>query len=575
MEKKKSGMRKQTIQLIVLVVLLLGALAAFLLLRSGDSDEDIVDPQFSAVAEDTVYVLGGAETQFAKSVSVLNSQDSYTLENGFDSAEDYLSSAESEHTVAGIDLAYLNQATLRSVFTGVGSLPAKRVVAESGANFADYGLVSPSATVTVKYPDTSVTLLLGDDAPSGEGIYAAVGSAVYVLDASKVSMFREPRFYFVGRTITDGNSESTIPLKLTLTGGKFDEPVVIEKLPDDEMTSMTGFSSYRIVSPIEAGADSQKGVTQLQTLFGLAATAVLADTSGDPAALGRYGLETPYMTVDAQAEEISPFTLAFSQPDSDGNISVKSSASPFVYQVSTASLPFLELTLFDLQEKMIVLPHIDKVSEVEVTVEDMVYLFELSGEGDELVVGHGGSALTAKNFRQFYQTLIAASYDSEIGANESAEQAGEIAGGQSIDELKKLIEDFAQSGGSSAASSDIPPKDQSASAEPPEGVQVEDPSLLIPEEALPAEEESSLPDAATESGESEAAPAEGGVLLQITYRYRDGSASDTVLFEPGPARKAIVSLNGGKKYYARSVYVDRVREDLPEVAADQEVKSFL
>lgn len=556
-------MKKKSIQLLALVVLLLAALAAFLLLRDGGDDIADETPE----AQEAVYVLGGADQRFAKTIEVNNTQDTYTIQNGFVNVDAAAGQTESEHSIQGMDLSHLNQSTLRSAFSNAGSLQAKRVVAEDGADMALYGLGSPSATVKITYADGEATLLVGDDTPSGEGTYAAVDGTVFLVDTAKVDMFRDSRFSFVNRTITEGNSESTIPTKLVLTGGRLEEPVVIEKVADDEASSMTGFSSYRIVSPIEASANSQKGVTQLQVIFGLSATAVVADADGDGSALARYGLDAPYMTVEANAEEITPFTLAFSQPDSEDNVYVKSGSSPYIYQVSAAGLPFLELMLFDLQEKMIILPHIDSVSQVEVQADDMIYLFELAGEGDELTVKMGGKELTAANFRKFYQTLISASYDSEIGAaGEESEEASTDAA--TAEELKRQLELFVNPGDTAVASA--AESESSDAIEPPESAEAADPDLTLPGE----------PAAGTDAGESETSgqeqpAANSDVLLKFTYRYRDGSPADVVTFEQGPARKAVVSLNGGKQYYARSVYVDRVLEDLPKMAADEEVKSYL
>ena len=63
-------------------------------------------------------------------------------------------------------------------------------------------------------------------------------------------------------------------------------------------------------------------------------------------------------------------------------------------------------------------------------------------------------------------------------------------------------------------------------------------------------------------------------ILEIEYLYRDGADADTVRFYPGPVRRAVISVNGGKFFYTISAYVDRVLEDVQKLINGEEVRSF-
>jgi hypothetical protein len=82
-----------------------------------------------------------------------------------------------------------------------------------------------------------------------------------------------------------------------------------------------------------------------------------------------------------------------------------------VYEAAVSRLPWLELSWFDLMEKIIILPYIDSVSRVEIRTPERNVVFSLSGGGDELQVKAGAIDINVKNFRTYYQTLIGAAYN--------------------------------------------------------------------------------------------------------------------------------------------------------------------
>lgn len=547
-------MKKNVIVLIVLVVVLAGAVAAFLLLRDDPADDD--EAEVSAV--DEIYALGGIPQPFVKEVSIQNELDTYTVKNNFQNAiQQQNADADAPgYAIEGLPQEDINSTLLKSVMTACANLTAKKEVA-AGSDLSAYGLTSPRATVDITYEDSAARMLIGDDAPGGEGTYVEVGDKVYLIATSRVSNMLLSRYGYVSKTITGGNTEQAAFQKITLAGGSFGEtPVVIEQAAEQsEASAMMGMGSYFISAPIQAGLDLDKGITPLNALFGLTAAEVVADATGDDSQnLTPYGLFPPYMTaaVVSGDPEVGDFTLSVSQPDAEGNVYVTSSEKTFVYQLAAESLPWMALDLFTLREKMVILPHIDSVSEVEVVHDDQVYLFTLEGEGDELKATMNGNELDASNFRKFYQTLIAASYDSEVEAPSS---------GTDVD-----VESEAEAGLADGESASSQPEDESSAPDksklPPDGIgEIIEGEFAESNEVVPP----------TRDNEQPAEPP----MLTYTYRYRDGKTPDVVKFWAASARKYYLALNDGPIYYAKSVYVDRVLEDLPKIAAGEEVKSYL
>lgn len=529
-------MKKKTIQLLVVLVLLVGAIGAFLLLNRT---EPPAVEETSAVEQ--VFILGGVPQPFVKSVSIQNELDTYTITNLAENAVAQANTA-TELSVNGVETVDLNTSLVKSILTNVASLTAVKEITSPGG-LDTYGLTAPVAIVEVAFESGTEKMLIGAVAPGSEGTYVQVGERVYLAPTSKLTNMLQSRLGFINKTVTTGAADSAVFTKFTLSGRAYPQPVVVEKLEEtSEASSMMGIGSYQISAPIRAGLDLNVGITNLSAVFGITGESVVSMGDGD---LAEYGLTEPYVTAQVTAEDpaIGSFTLHLSEPDAQDMVYLQREGAPYVYRLPATSVPWASMSLFDLREKMVILPFIDSVAAVEVKTADAAYTFHLSGEGDELKVTLDGKELEANNFRKFYQTLIAASYDSEIQPNAAPES---------------------EEAGENTASEEAVPADAASVSSVAAGTQ-----LSVEDQPVPMTEGTAL---LLEDDTAELLS--GEIILQYTYTYRDSKTPDVVRFSPGPSRKVIISFNDGPAYYAKSIYVDRVLEDLPKVLTGEQVKSY-
>lgn len=71
----------------------------------------------------------------------------------------------------------------------------------------DFGLEEAASTATIHYADgTTGTLLLGNEAPSGDGYYACLAdsSEVYIIDTDTASYFIAADWWYVSTTLMTG-----------------------------------------------------------------------------------------------------------------------------------------------------------------------------------------------------------------------------------------------------------------------------------------------------------------------------------------------------------------------------------
>ena len=79
-----------------------------------------------------------------------------------------------------------------------------------------------------------------------------------------------------------------------------------------------------------------------------------------------------------------------------------------VYVVSDDSIPWISVDINKVFSSLTVLPYIDKIAEVEVTINGKTYLFEEEGEEDDLTATVNGQDITLDNYRKMYQFFLSA-----------------------------------------------------------------------------------------------------------------------------------------------------------------------
>lgn len=408
-------MKKNIIMLVVLLVVLAGSVSALLLLNRtpASSGDD------SAAQDAFTYVLGSVDPPFVKQVIIQNQSGSFTIANRFENAQEQIADpAQNAYIIEGIDSEFLNPSLLKTVMASCASLVSIRNF-EAVSDLSVYGLSTPRATVEAVYDSGIGKIQIGDESPGGEGIYVLSEGQVYLVSKRDINNMLLSKYDFVDKTVTPGNAQTSAFQTMVLLGKNYSQPITIEASEPTQASTMLGTGSYTILSPEQSALDTTTALPALNAVFGITATAVVGETAD----LALFGLADPYQSVRVESSdpEIGMFTLLISDPAADGSVYLYSSNKPFVFMASADSLPWIDLSLFDLREKMILLPFIDNLSQIEIYDGAAIYPFAFSGEGDTLKVSCGDiTEINTKNFRQFYQTLIAARYESEISAADKA-----------------------------------------------------------------------------------------------------------------------------------------------------------
>ncbi|MDR2745823.1 MAG: DUF4340 domain-containing protein [Treponema sp.] len=389
------------------MVVLLGALSLclFLLNRPATAAEPV-----SPALPEVEYLIDYRDEKYGglDSVTVKNEKGEYTVLPG------------DPPSIPGWESLITSTYPLARIVDVCGSLSSRGLVAEE-ADLAVYGLDTPRARVEIKTRSgDGTTLSIGNDVPDGAGIYVCLEGrpAVYQAGKWELDNFFQGVFDFVDKELSpqlpdDGYGGFEFSA-ITLGGAvRPDGPVKVIYEEQKDVQPGRISNAYRISSPIEASLNLDKGYTILKSLPGLSADRAVARLGGKED-LARYGLDTPYSTAFVSGtlgQGLGGFGLLVSKPDAGGNVYICRQGGELIYQAAASKLPWLEVGWWDLMDKMIILPFIDDIAQVELISPQRRVSFNLSGEGDDLKVEAQGVELDTKFFRSYYQSLLSAVYD--------------------------------------------------------------------------------------------------------------------------------------------------------------------
>lgn len=395
-------MKKSAIQLGIVLALLAGAVAAWLLLRPATEEDEA-----SGASQAPALQVFSSDSPMKEAV-VEYGGERYTLQSLAANAIEAQSNPA--YTVKELSAHRLKDELVSAACQGLAALPAKKLVEEKAPDLEKYGLAAPALRVRATYMDGSaLTLLAGSDAPTGEGVYACVegGGDVYLVDRAAIDPYRHTLYDYLSTIVTGGDYSSELQAVL-LSGPRWKEPVVIEAGGQGSGSAQ----EYRIVSPVSAPVD-RSASSALHSLLGLSAREVVK-VDADIGDRNLYGISTPDATIDVRYDD-KTFTLSVSQPTPEGNVYLMVSGETVIYAAPERSLPVLGMEYYDLIAKTVASPATAELYEVAVEAGGVSRTFTLRTENDLLTVTSGGKQLDTESFNKFYGSLTKVQYAEHIG----------------------------------------------------------------------------------------------------------------------------------------------------------------
>ena len=389
--------------------------AVFALNRFGGA------PSSSSAASSTPQIqLISKSSNDVTSMKVTNKKGSYTLvpmPSGTIGASSSASSGAAsstsavQFTVQELGGCPINTSTTGNVVQDGFSLAATKNIG-TVSSLSNYGLADPQATVEVTFKDGSTYgYKIGNATASNTGAYYMCGQKsnnVYVVTVDP-GLLDNANYFVTKEMLAIGTSgQQNTFSKITLTGKNFPQATVVE---------MNSTGNPVITAPSSLVIDATK-ISALEQALGTmtAQSAVEVNPSADT--LKKYGFDSPTVkaafTVNKQNH-----TVTVGNKSSDGYYAMVDNVS-VIYDVSADGISALaEQTLFNLRSKLIFLPDIAAVKQIEITNNGKTDTLNVTRTDNPAsstqdkkaykykVTGTSGAQLNYDtNYKNAYQTLL-------------------------------------------------------------------------------------------------------------------------------------------------------------------------
>jgi hypothetical protein len=226
-----------------------------------------------------------------------------------------------------------------SIVSSLANLEEERLVDENASDLKAFGLAAPRVDVTfqVEGEKTPKRLLIGDNTPAGQGVYAKLpeGNRVFLVSTS-VDAANKSTFELRDKTALRFEQDKVTSLELSSSG----ETVRLEKTGTD----------WRLVKPVQAPADfvAVNGLLgQLQS----AQMTALRDKPEDLKDVKQYGLDRPQMSATLGAGSSIVARLEIGSTAQGDALWARDPSKPAIFSVSNSLAGELKKTAADLRRK--------------------------------------------------------------------------------------------------------------------------------------------------------------------------------------------------------------------------------
>ena len=401
-------MKKQVISLSLLVIVLVGLLAAmFLLQRRPPAGATTTLTQFGSyevlrfdalVAEIAVIPRGGIGAYTVKSIPAGSG------------------AAEQSSTLAGHEYLPVDTKKTDGLLSSARTLDASQLLYDEVDDYSLFGLADPMRIVRFTDLDgVTQTLLIGDSSPDGGNHYIQVqgNKTIYLIPNYRLSGYMQPETAYIDTRLVYGGADYYYAAQSITLGGSVRDSfgdILITPVTAAEATPMD-LHTHMLRTPVVRPLDHRTGFQALLTLFTLEADEVLA-IRPDAVMLSECGLDRPYSSVDVQSKGFGDFYLCVSEPDEMGMVYAYKDDIPLLYRINADKLPWMDMQFYDLMYRSVSTLYLDEIAEIEVATHMGDYCFVLDHSNPARIeVDMDGRPAHRENFMRLCETLRGASYD--------------------------------------------------------------------------------------------------------------------------------------------------------------------
>ncbi len=281
------------------------------------------------------------------------------------------------------------------------TLSATRCIVTDATDLGAYGLKEPQATVKLMQNGAETVFHIGNITPAGDGYYACLDGKrdVYMLATGTAGQFCSSLDMFRVMTITELYHSQIRTVSITKDGTL----LRLRYVAPPEGAYPGSVSTWQMESPFETWASNTDVLNLvLSPVSNVVAAAVAEDDATD---LSKYGFKGDSVSVSTETE-----TVKFSVGNRDGVYFIVVDGTKTVY-IMGASLPFMEVSAFDLVEKETNLIPLDTVEKIDLNLGSISATLRVETEGENMKFFVGDTPASEEKFKYLYMEIAGLSVD--------------------------------------------------------------------------------------------------------------------------------------------------------------------
>lgn len=423
---------------IALLVLVAVTLAVTFIDFDGGEDAPVssITEQQELDAQGQIELFAYNTDQFLKA-EIKNNYNDYTIKRNGDDG----------WVIVGMEDFLLGSSATDTLEITSTQLVAMNIVAENPTQFEPYGLDEPLAKVILHYSTgEKLELWIGDTNSTGsEYIYFKNNDKIYTTTSGWSAPYTCKNTYYLDMTVVDdietdedGNEIDPHVKKITYSGKGVETPIILEENPEyvaelerlekvesgetAEATIMP--AQFLFKSPFKADASNDTFAGRQYDYFGLNAKDIYA-AKATQSDLKKCGLDDPYVTIEVVTAN-STITLKLGNKTTFNDTEcyyVISNQRNTIFVVDASNFTFFEEDLVQYMSSIVVNVMIDSIKDLTIEHGGEKYVFETTGDGDDLVVRYQGKKASTSEYRDLYQLVMLVYCEESVKPNEYSGKA--------------------------------------------------------------------------------------------------------------------------------------------------------
>lgn len=431
----KINTNSKNFRIILFSIIGLAVLAAVVLvltLTAPDSGSDDSQTGTETTTADPALMLQPEDKGKIESIYIENPAGSFTVKKAVNK------SGEDIWTIEGYEEVKESlwvQSSFDSLVDSLTGMTARSVVEENPSDIEQYGLSAPSSKAQVNYENgESFTLYIGGNVVSGSANYVMTSDSENVYSYYSYSlnavMNNDPMSYINTTAMPsfDGSNAPSIK-KITVTRKDWEQPVILEALPEPDSEESIQVYPYAFTSPYDVYLDLTNGSAFLNAMFGLTAEkAVYVNPTEEQ--LKETGLDDPFCGIDilavnenaedaqekdmvfrlfvgnAVTEEVTDEETGVTANQLKGFYGISNQVKDVIYYFSADSLVWATMEPTQYMSKLFLMPYIYDLDTVTYRDGECEFTATVNGGADDAKVMLNGKESDLEQFQVFYQYLV-------------------------------------------------------------------------------------------------------------------------------------------------------------------------